>query len=182
MHAEPTKGTLMLSANELRLPPVDDFRRPLMEPLGCLILHAAWFDHALIDFMALLRGPDTSSTEVAHKLRNWDSSFLTETIDAANVDNQLAVDLHAFIGRVEVLRKRRHRVVHDAIEVGADGNSADGYVAMLLREGFERHGKERSAHRLTKVTPEEIAAIACTYYDFQLEIDTFVGRLRASSG
>lgn len=153
-----------------------------MEPLGCLILHAAWFDNALIEFVALLHGPSTTFTEVAHNLRNWNSSFLTETIDAANVDKQLTIDLHAFIGRVEALRKRRHRVVHDAIEVGADGNPADGYVAMLLREGFERHGKERSAHRLTKVTPEEIAAIACTYYDFQLEIDTFVGRLRASSG
>ena len=61
----------------MRLPPVDVFREPLVEPLGHLVLQASYLDHALYSFVAMMLpfGPETSIEQVAHRLRNWEVEF-----------------------------------------------------------------------------------------------------------
>lgn len=165
--------------SQLRLPPVDEHRQPLIEPLGHLILQSSWFDNALIEFIALLLpfGLDTTSTQVAHELRNWNDKFVRCTIEGAIGDHELVTDLHQFIDRVARLRERRHRMVHDAIEVGIEPRPSGGFRAVLLREGYQRRSKVHSEHQVDAVTPDEVVALAWAYYELRMEIDTFFGRL-----
>lgn len=168
----------------VRLPPVDSFRLPLIEPLGHLVLHAAWLDNELIEFVAMLLpyGPDTTVEQVAHELRNWNAEFLKRTIDRAAPNAGLASDFHQFVDRLKALRDRRHRAIHDAMEVGIDTSGSDGRArSILLSEGYQRKGK-MSEHALSPVTPEDIGAIASEYYDMRLEIDVFLGRLYDAGG
>src|SRR5687768_16290142 len=103
----------------MRLPPVDEYRAPLVEPLGRVALHAARLDNALIEFIALLLPFRTGTTtaRVAHELRNWNPDFLFRAIDRVVTIPGLTSDLHDFVRHLGDLRERRHRVIHDAMEV-----------------------------------------------------------------
>ncbi len=170
----------------LRLPPVDVYRQPLIEPLGYMVLHASWFENRMFSFIGLLLpfGPDTTLEQVAHKLRNWDLPWLEKVVRGAIVDEQLLEDVVEFLGRVERVRGNRHRLVHDAMEVGIlpIGQLGDGggYRAVLLREEYAKVDKSRSIRQMTPVTPEDVAQVAYAFYDLGLEIDTFLGRLTSS--
>lgn len=169
----------------IALPPVDKYRRPLVEPLGYMVLHAAWFENRLYSFIALLLpfGPDTTLEQVAHKLRNWDSAFLVQTVRDAIVDDQLVDDLVEFFDRVDGVRDDRHRLVHDAMEVGimpiGEFGGDGGWRAVLLREEYSRLGKSRTERKLTSITPDRVAAVASAFYDLGIEIETFRGRLKS---
>lgn len=170
----------------LRLPPVDVYRQPLIEPLGYMVLHASWFENRMYSFISLLQpfGPDTTLEQVAHKLRSWDRPWLELVVRDAIIDEQLFEDVVEFLGRVDRVRSDRHRLVHDAMEVGIlpIGQLGDGggYRAVLLREEYSRVDKSNSIRQIIPVTPEDVAAVASAFYDLGLEIDTFLGRLTSS--
>lgn len=101
----------------------------------------------------------------------------------AIVDEQLVEDVVAFISRVEQVRKDRHRLVHDAMEVGIlpIGQLGDGggYRAVLLREEYVRKGPV-TERRFTPIIPEQVAAVAVAFYEAGMELDTFLGRMRSA--
>lgn len=168
----------------MRLPPLDVFRQPLVEPLGHLVLQAAFLDNALYAFIAMLLpfGPDTTVEQVAHRLRNWDADFINQAITDAIPDATLAADLRDYVVQVGKAREQRHRMVHDAMEVGLDDDPSGGLRAIVLREGYERLSKHGSVRRLTRLEPDEVAALAYRFYDLREDIDTFLGRWREFGG
>lgn len=167
----------------LRLPPLDEFRRPLVEPLGHLVLQAAYLDNALYSFVAMMLpfGEETTVEQVAHRLRNWDSAFVKESVARAISDAALVEDVLDYFDRVGEARDKRHRMVHDRMEVGLD-DGPDGLQAILLREGYQRSSKQSSVRKLNRVTPEEVATLAFALYDLRLEIDTLLARWREAGG
>jgi len=166
----------------MQLPPVDQYRLPLVEALGTVVLHAAWFENALIEFIAMLLpfGPETTTEQVAHRLRNWDLLFLLDSIERAIADRELAVDLAAFVSRADEVRARRHRVIHDAVEVGIEEHADGGYRTILMTEGYVKQvGKKASDRSLNRTTVLDIAQLAWEFYNLRIEIDTFLGRLHS---
>jgi hypothetical protein len=170
--------------NSLRLPPLDVFREPLVEPLGHLVLQAAYLDNALYLLIASMLpfGQSTTVEQVAHRLRNWDGTFVSEAVVKAISDGQLVGDLLAYFARVAEAREMRHRMVHDAMEVGLDDAPGGGYEAVILQEGYQRSSKQQTVRKLTRVAPEDIAALAYALYDLRIEIDEFLGRWRELGG
>jgi hypothetical protein len=168
----------------MRLPPLDTYRLPLVEPIGHLAMQAAYLDNDLIEFISMLLpfGRDTTPDQVAHEMRNWNATFLDKAIDDAIGNPALAVDLHAFVKRVGDLREERHRMIHDAMEVGIDQTPGGGYGGVLLREGYVRKDKKTTHRVLEYVTPEQVAALAYQFYDARLEIDGYLGRLYDAGG
>jgi hypothetical protein len=166
----------------MRVPPLDVFRQPLVEPLGHLVMQAAYLDNALYSFVALLIGPETDSAQVAHELRNWDARFVDDAIAAAISDKELATDLHNYVRRVGEARDERHRMIHDAMEVGLDDAPQGGFQAIILREGYQRRTKHETVRTLTRVTPDEVAALAYRFYDLRIEVDTLFGRWHELGG
>lgn len=169
----------------MNLPPLDAYRQPLVEPLGHLVLQAAYLDHALYQFVAMLLpfGPDTTVEQVAQELRNWKADFVAKAINDAIPDEDLAKDLHEFMGRVGEARDKRHRMIHDAMELGLDDAPGGGFRAIILREGYQRSVKHRQTFRtLARLEPDEIAALAFRFYDLRISIDGFLGRWRAFGG
>lgn len=170
---------------DLRLPPVDDYRKPLIEPLGVMVLHASWFENRLFNFIGLLLpfGPDTTLEQVAHKLRFWDRAWLERNVREAIADQQLVEDVIEFLDRVETVRDRRHRLVHDAMEVGimpiGELGDGGGYRAVLMREEYARVGPV-TERRFTPITPEQVAAVAMAFFEIGMEIDTILGRLKSA--
>jgi hypothetical protein len=164
--------------SSLRLPPVDVYRQPLVEPLGHLVLQAAYLDNALYAFIALMRplGPETTAEQVAHRLRNWNGAFVSDAVGRAILDPLLRSDVLTYFSRVAEGRERRHRMVHDAMELGLDDAPGGGYEAIILKEGYERTSKQHTVRRLSRVTAEDIAALAFELYDLRLEVDTILGR------
>jgi hypothetical protein len=84
--------------------------------------------------------------------------------------------------RLGELREERHRMIHDAMEVGIEDTPDGGYRVILLREGYVRKGKRTTHHQLTGLTPDDVAGLAHRYYDARVEIDGFVGRLYDAGG
>lgn len=169
----------------MNLPPLDVFRQPLVEPLGHLVLQAAYLDNALYSFVAMLLpfGPYTTAEQVAHKLRNWDAAFIDKAIDEAIPDADLVKDLHDYVQRVGEVRELRHRMIHDAMEVGLDDAPGGGYRAIILREGYQRSPVHRghTFRTLARLEPDDVAALAFQFYDLRGEIDEFLGRWRSAS-
>lgn len=164
----------------MRLPPLDEYRQPLVEPLGHLVLQAAYLDNALYSFVAMLWGPQVGIEDVANRLRNWDPGYITAAVDDAIEDQRLAGDLKDYVSRIGRARDQRHRMIHDAMEVGVD-DSSGRYRIIILREGYVRHSKGMTEHRFVRVEPEEVAALAMEFYELRIEIDTFMARWRSLS-
>lgn len=163
-------------ASALRLPPLDEFRLPLVVPLGHLVLQAAYLENEVYAFIAAMRpeGTETSAEQVAHKLRQWDEKYIHAAIGRAIPDVALGQDLREYMERVKLARDERHRMIHDSMELGLDERSGS-LRAIVLREGFVR-SSGRTERRLKQVAPEEIAALAVRFYELRIEIDTFSGR------
>lgn len=118
----------------LKLPPVDVYRAPFIEPFGHLIMQAALADEALIKLCAEI--PSTHYEEpvdygaVAHELRNWNNKakeFVGSQILMIS-DPYLRDRATEAVGRFDVLRDLRHRAVHDAVAIGVYGGNMSYYV------------------------------------------------------
>ncbi|MCJ9752152.1 hypothetical protein MOV61_15645 [Neorhizobium sp. BETTINA12A] len=170
----------------LRLPNVDEFRQPFIEPLGHLAMQAAYADNELIELCSQIPSEGSPHQmrleDVAQKLRNWDKkaeAFVRLRIhmiaDAGLRDQALDA-----LTRFETLRTQRHRAIHDAIEVGISG-SGDMYDVSALAVEYRR-GKQSTTVSLNAVTPEVIADLACQLYDLQRDINSVTYALTRAEG
>jgi hypothetical protein len=160
----------------MRLPPVDIYRRPFIEPLGHLVLFAAKADHALIDLVVigLPLGEDTTQERVSEKLRNWGKDAKAFAVQAvSSVDNEAFVQrAKALIESYDKLREKRHRAIHDAVEPGIftdDDGSGLASVAPL-RVGYVKANGVTSL-RIDVVTPESVAELAYEFYDLAADLE-----------
>lgn len=167
-----------MAPGDLRLPPVDKYRLPFIEPLGHLVLNAARADNALINLVAAVS--NTSPSAVAHTLRNWGPETRAWVLQAINrvddADDDLADQAKALVATFHELRERRHRAVHDAVEVGIFGGPEGGYEVRPLHEGYVRSGKT-TAYRLEPVTPKALAALAYELHDLAALLEAVEARL-----
>lgn len=167
----------------MKLPPVDVYRQPFVVPMGHLAMQAAYADLELIGLCAIapFEGSDLQmkGTEVAARLRNWGpgtKEFVTERLTLIPDDNLRGQAMDAF-GRFQHLRDQRHRIVHDAIEVGIF-EEAGSYEVAALHVQYIKSGKGRSERRLVRVSPDAIASLACEYYELHKDLETVVFGLR----
>ncbi len=156
----------------MRLPIVDQFRQPFIEPLGHLVMFAAKVDNELVLMVCAARGETIGTSAVAHKLRNWTAEAKAYVLAAINEigDDELRARAVALICTFESLRDRRHRAVHDSWEVGVFGSDEEGYQVRPLRVGFIRKDKATTEY-IVEVTASEIAALACEYADLAQDIE-----------
>lgn len=155
----------------MRIPPVDEYRLPFIVPLGHLAMQAARADNELIALCARTSQPELPTTEVAHNLRNWSSeakAFTRARIDLIRDQSQRERAIDA-LQRYESLRKARHRAIHDAVELGIEG---DGplYTVVPIAIQYERQDRVRTAEKFNPVTPEMIADLAYEFYEVQQDL------------
>lgn len=158
----------------MRLPIVDQFRQPFIEPLGYLVMFAAKADGELVRMICASRGEAVGANVVAHELRNWTAEAKGYVLAALSeiADGDLRQNAVALIDTFESLRDRRHRAVHDTWEVGIFGSEEDGYEVRPLRVGFVRQDKATTVESIVEVAASEIAALACEYEDLARDFGT----------
>ena len=152
----------------MKLPHVDVYREPFIVPLGHLAMQAARAENELIALCARTSNPPISDADAAHALRNWGApakAFALSRLDLISDAAQRDRALDAF-HRYDALRDARHRAIHDAVEVGIEG---DGplYSVVPLSIQHKRTDRATTVRTLTKITPEAIADLACEYYEVQ---------------
>jgi hypothetical protein len=157
----------------LTLPPVDQYRWPYIQPLGCLTLLAAQCDNELIDLIALARSgsrekiSDSDYEAAADLVRHWKPNTEHEIVSSLNVDdvhfvNSIKQALQQF-GR---LRDRRHRAIHDAVSLGWD----DDHGLLAITVGYPKK-KGRATFTIEEVGPEVIAALACEFGELHADLE-----------
>lgn len=158
----------------MKLPPVDTYRAPFIQPFGHMVMQAALADDALVRLCAEI--PATFAEEEvdygasAHELRNWNEksqAFIQSRI--AKIDDlELRAQATEVVERFGSLRNQRHRAVHDAVDVGVYGGNTS-YYALPLAVSYLRDGRT-TRQELAEVTPESIADLACQLYELQCDI------------
>lgn len=164
------------------LPDVDKYRRPFIEPLGYLTLFAAQSENLLIGIIALLDAqPDRLDSDLASELAAaselvwpWKSAdTVNNKIESRVVEPVLASQLTTVVADFSSLRERRHRAIHDAVEVGF--SDVDG--AITLSVGYPR--TNRQAKRTIKaVSPEDISKLAREFNELRADLSSLEWRLR----
>lgn len=163
----------------MRLPPVDVYRRPFVEPLGHLVLNAALADNVLLELCAVINagGQDPARfayEEAASFLRNWDvraKTFVEGTI-AKIGDGDMRRDAEDAVARFSIAREDRHRAIHDAVEVGIFEDEGR-YRTAVLRTRYLRTG-----HReLNEIGPEDVAELAYRFHDIAKDLEALEYRL-----
>ncbi len=162
----------MSPSTDVRLPPVDCFRKPFIEPLGVLAYWAAQLEHGVIEFCASTHmldagatAPDLDASAVARaakKLENWNRKYLDERLSARPSAWQR--EAIAVIDRVEAVRENRNRLLHDMIDLGVEEASAGGYVVVPLKAGFPRKAQHPGL-QLEPISPSMIASVAMEAYE-----------------
>jgi hypothetical protein len=165
----------------LELPPSDIYRSPFVEPIGHLAMQAARADQNVYTLCATV--PFDGSPlqmhpgETEKRLRNWTDkkaqTFLKtrlELISEAATRNQALQAMNNF----ERLRLARHRVIHDAVEVGID---LEGKAYALAVE-YRKETPDRSGVYLHRVTPDQIATLACEVYELNQDLNQLIARVR----
>lgn len=158
----------------LKLPPVDVYRAPFVEPIGHLAMQAAYAEEQLAALCAAIpfKGSNQQMTEeeAAHQLRNWGSraeAFVTARLNLLDPETRALVAEP--IARYIALRDRRHRVIHDAVTLGLWGEGKETYVQPLGSE-FRRDGQQ-TTRILNPITPEDVADLACQMHDAYKDIE-----------
>jgi len=173
-----------VGGHHMQLPPVDVYRAPFVEPIGHLAMQAAYADKELFELVSeSSQGSEdlkVSSDEAAHCLRIWDDK--AKAFAAARVD--LITDLHQrnaaheALNRYGRLKEQRHRTIHDSVEVGIFGTDETGYFTKPLHLEHRKVGR-RTESWLHKITPEQIAALACEVYELQKDLGAITYALRS---
>jgi hypothetical protein len=157
----------------VELPPIDDFRRPFVEPLGCLTLLAAQCDQAVINVVALGRAGSWQRinsqlfAEASDVARHWRASEAEKILASLNlVDEHLLSQVREALGQYGILRERRHRAIHDALVVGHDFDR--GAVTMTV--GYVK-AAGKVTYNVGEVTPQDIAALARDFGDLRVYLE-----------
>lgn|GEM_PF-2532917 len=168
----------------LKLPPTDIYRSPFVEPIGHLAMQAARADQNV--YMLCATVPFDGSPlqmhpgETEKRLRNWtdkrSQAFLRDRLDLISGTATKEQALQA-MEAYERLRLARHRVIHDAVEVGI---GQDG-TAFALAVEYRKETPDRSEVYLHHVTPDQIAALACEVYDLNQDLNHIIALVRDSN-
>ena len=173
----------MEQAKKLRLPPVDIYRAPFVEPIGHLAMQASKAEQLVFDLCAAI--PFDGSPDQLHpgtaeqKCRNWTpkaEEFIAERLALLpheETREAAATAISAFLR----IKDFRNRVIHDAVEVGID---FDG-KAFALAVQYHRDGKNPSEVYLHRVTPEQIADLAYDFYELCKDLETLIHTVRHGS-
>lgn len=166
----------------MRLPPVDVYRAPFIEPIGHLAMQAAHAEDALITLCASIPSEDSpdqiSPGDAAHRLRHWNDEvrvFIEKRLSLIG-DPDLRKQAEDAIERYASLRISRHRAIHDAVEVGIY-ETGEAVVVHPLSVEYRRE-KISTSKRLNPITPEMIADLACQMYDVQQDLKAVTYSLR----
>lgn len=157
----------------MRLPSVDVYREPFIAPLGHLVMFSAKADNELVRLVCAARGESVPANQVAHKLRNWGEPAKSYVLAALRevTDPDLRAQAIELVEQFERLRERRHRCVHDAVEVGVFGSEVVGYEVRPLHVGFVRQDRDNTFENIVEVTADEIASLAFAYADLASELE-----------
>lgn len=165
----------------MELPQVDEFRKPFVEPLGHLTMQAAYAELRLIELCASPALPEAPTIGVAgHKIRNWGEKarkFVQKRIEHIQ-DEGIRNSAFDAVGRYDQTRQQRHRAIHDAIDVGIDGNADDGYAIVLLgTQTIAKSHNQIGGTLYRDISVEPVAALACELEDIQKTIEFIVWQL-----
>lgn len=168
---------------KLRLPPVDVFRAPFVEPIGHLAMQASKAEQLVFDLCAAI--PFDGSPDQLHpgaaeqKCRNWTpkaEEFIAERlalVPKGATREAAATAINTFLR----IKEFRNRVIHDAVEVGID---FDG-KAFALAVQYHRDGKNPSEVYLHRVTPEHVADLAYEFYELCKDLEAVIYTVRHGS-
>lgn len=160
---------------QLRLPPVDEFRAPFVQPIGHLAMQAAHAEDELVTMCACIPrnfAPEQMSRDAAaHKLRNWPAAedFIAERI-ALIAESHIKAKAQDAVTRYLALRDKRHRAIHDAVSLGIFGQGEE-YEVVPLGVEYRRNDRHSTTMLLNRVTPEHIADLACQLYEVQKDLN-----------
>lgn len=173
----------MEQAKKLRLPPVDVYRAPFVEPIGHLAMQASKAEQLVFDLCAAIPfdgSPDQLHPgEAEQKCRNWTAKaeeFVADRLALLSQDTTreaAATAINTFLR----IKEFRNRVIHDAVEVGID---FDG-KAFALAVQYHRDGKNRTEVFLHPVTPEQIADLAYEFYELCKDLEAVIYTVRHGS-
>lgn len=168
-----------MQPKKLRLPPVDIYRAPFVEPIGHLAMQAARTEQLIISLLGAIPfdgfDQQMSHGAVEPKTRDLqsDSAFILERlslIDNADLRKQVGEAIDQF----KRLKEFRNRVIHDAVEVGI---SMEG-KAFALAVAYQREKRNPSVVHLHPVEAHQIAELACEFYELNQDIDALLYRIR----
>ncbi|UXN70595.1 hypothetical protein N8A98_05215 [Devosia neptuniae] len=117
--------------------------------------------------------------QVAANLRNWPFArgFASELFAgiADPIRRARAIEV---LDKYELLRERRHRSIHDAIDVGVFEVVGGGYLVQALQIGFVGT-RQKTRQVLSEITPEVLANLASELYELYKDMDALIYELRA---
>jgi hypothetical protein len=166
----------------IRLPPVDVYRTPYVVPLGHLVLNAAQAENHLIELAAVVNGGLEETADrsrayeaAASKLRNWDERSREYFAEALNkiADPDARRDAEDALRRFHECRGRRHRAIHDAVDVGLDVADNGRANAIGLRTRYLPNG----TREVVPFTPDEVAGLAYEFYDIAKDFESIEYRI-----
>lgn len=164
----------------MRLPPVDVYRAPFVEPIGHVTMQAAYAEEELINLCSVVPhdgSPLQLAVEVvAKRLRNFTASaeeFINERLSLIAEDHVKAEALDA-VSRFLQLRTGRHRAVHDAVTIGIFEAEGDKYVVQPLGVEYRTASddKSKAEQLLYTITPEQVAELACELHEVQKDFSS----------
>ncbi len=168
-----------MPTDKMRLPPVDKYRAPFVEPIGHLAMQAARSEQLIIELLGAIPydGSDLqiSPGEIEPKTRDLQSNepFISQRLSL--IDNaELREQVRDAIDQFKRLKEFRNRIIHDAVEVGI---SMDG-EAFALAVAYRREKRNPSVVHLHPVEAHQIADLACDIYELNQDIDTLLYRIR----
>lgn len=165
---------------KFKLPPVDVYRAPFVEPIGHLSMQAAQADQAVVALVAAIPfdgSPDQlAPLDVDARLRNWTEQARLFALSRLSLipDPDLRAQAEEAIKKFEWLRNARNRVIHDAVGIGLDFDGSAHALAVEYRKG---HGI-----MLHKVTADQVAALACDLYELNQDLQFIVSKVRDGGG
>ncbi|MDB5472781.1 MAG: hypothetical protein JWP99_84 [Devosia sp.] len=166
----------------MKLPPVDVYRKAFIEPIGHLAMQAAYTDGRLIELCASIPEPMEVSG-VAGKLRNWDEKAKELVRQRFQLIPDSAERCLAFscAQTFGMLRLRRNRVLHDAIGV-AIYDEESGYRIGALQVQYPAQKEAVKKRQLSPVRPEDIAALACEFYELHRNLEDLCAAVSNRAG
>lgn len=166
----------------LRLPPVDAYREPFVEPMGHLAMQAAKAEQLIFDLLGAV--PFDGSPlqlhpgEVEQKVRQWDKSGTFINSRLGLIENEIDREsAREAVNQFIRLKDFRNRVIHDAVEVGID---FDGKAYALAIE-YRRDGKNPSTVYCHPIAPHHVADLACEFYELTKDLDAIIYKIRHKS-
>jgi hypothetical protein len=148
----------------MKLPSLGRAFEPLIVPFGHLAIVAALAEEEMFALCASLPFPgspdEVDIEEAAHKLRNWNWSYINERLALITDADTRELVLNA-ITRFEAAREKRNRLIHDALIPSLKGGAGQSYELEMQAREFRRIDRQTSKLFYNPVDADQVAALAC---------------------